>query len=46
LPPVLGSSTGDAGYDQRADLSPSGVINTTDVFFVLPPFLGNSCSTP
>jgi len=28
----------------RADLSPNGVINTTDVFQVLPPVLGSSCT--
>jgi hypothetical protein len=28
----------------RRDLAPDGVINITDVFNVLPPYFGSSCT--
>ena len=44
LPPYLGSGTGDPDYSERRDLFPDGVINITDVFKVLPPMFGSSCT--
>jgi len=44
LPPYLGTSAGNASYDERRDLVPDGVINISDVFKVLPPVFGSSCT--
>jgi hypothetical protein len=42
LPPNFGQAV--TTHLVRRDLFPDGVINTTDVFRVLPPFLGSVCT--